>query len=666
MKKYLLIFAVALVALSVAMPAFADVEFLYGGQFRWRINSSDGNMSGTEEGGYYGNFQPQTITSVGKPNGYWNANDNRFYIDQRLRLYFTFQGSPNLKVVTKFEMGDTTWGDPGLAASQVGIRTGQNGGGEIGADSTSIEIKNAYLEFKVPVCPTTTILGIQTISLLDSWILDDDFSAAVFITKLDPFRITVGYIGGQYGAERRYGSAAPPLATSGFSNTFLSYTNQSLNLDTVFMSVDYVCAPWKATVVGLYQDGHQTTTSFDPTTLNTPVSSYTGFSNNGFIPNFQNISQNNLFDIGVNVTYKTDWLLGYVNFVQNLGSVSYVNPIAIEDVGRPILTGANSGKFQTRITGSQSASDYTGYMIDAGLTYFCTPFTFNVGGFLTTGPEFSSNVGSNGIGTSTPTFNTGTKATTVTFDNKKIKVFPGQEIPGPGSEIAPFRMMTSTDVTWFTYPLATAKYSSEIIGGGVLGDDVYIERGYKQGFSVSTIESGGPGAGGLAGTDYWRGYGFPNNLYTLTAGSSYQLCPGTKLSASYWYWGTPDAVPVAFDPTSLTPHGVNPALPISTRNPYSYSSATSYQMSSAIGNEVDFYIDQKIVDNLTLTIVGAYLFADDAFCPLPVPTATVTGTGPTQVVSIFGNTATTINAAKYLTPAATDSWKLGCRLQWNF
>ncbi|MGA2223769.1 MAG: hypothetical protein ABSH41_04930, partial [Syntrophobacteraceae bacterium] len=584
MKKYLLIFAVALVALSVAMPALADVEFLYGGQFRWRINASDGNMSGTEEGGYYGNFQPQTITSVGKPNGYWNANDNRFYIDQRLRLYFTFQGSPNLKVVTKFEMGDTTWGDPGLAASQVGIRTGQNGGGEIGADSTSIEIKNAYLEFKVPVCPTTTILGIQTISLLDSWILDDDFSAAVFITKLDPFRIAVGYIGGQYGAERRYGSSGPPEATSGFSNTFLSYTNQSLNLDTVFMSVDYACAPWKATVVGLYQDGHQTTTSFDPTTLNTPVSSYTGFTNNGFIPNFQNISQNNLFDIGVNVTYKTDWLLGYVNFVQNLGSVSYTNPVPVEAIEFiPITLGGkkiNSGFNTLKPTGSISESDYTGYMIDVGLTYFCTPFTFNVGGFLTSGPEFSSNVASNGIGSSTPTFNTGTKFTTAkNFEGKTIKVFPGQE--NPGSEIAPFRMMTSTDVTWFTYPLATAKYSSEIIGGGVLGDDVYIERGYKQGFSVSTIESGGPGAGGLAGTDYWRGYGFPNNLYTITAGSSYQLCPGTKLSASYWYWGTPDAVPVAFDPSSLTPHGVNPALPISRTNPFAYSSATEYTMSSA-------------------------------------------------------------------------------------
>ena len=203
MKKYLLIFAVALVALSVAMPALADVEFLYGGQFRWRVNSSDSNMSGTTESGYYGNYLAQTLsTATGKPNGYWNANDNRFFIDQRLRLYFTFQGSQNLKVVTKLEMGDTQWGDPGSAASALGVRTGQNGGGEIGADSTSIEIKNAYLEFKVPVCPLTSIIGIQTISLLDSWILDDDFSAAVFITKLDPFRIAAGYIGGQYGAEK--------------------------------------------------------------------------------------------------------------------------------------------------------------------------------------------------------------------------------------------------------------------------------------------------------------------------------------------------------------------------------------------------------------------------------------------------------------------------------
>ena len=76
-------------------------------------------------------------------------------------------------------------------------------------------------------------------------------------------------------------------------------------------------------------------------------------------------------------------------------------------------------------------------------------------------------------------------------------------------------------------------------------------------------------------------------------------------------------------------------------------------MSSSIGNEVDFYVDQKVVDNLMLTLVGAYLFADDAFCPLPYATA-------------FGNTPTTINASKYTVPAAQNAFELGARLQWNF
>ena len=224
--------------------------------------------------------------------------------------------------------------------------------------------------------------------------------------------------------------------------------------------------------------------------------------------------------------------------------------------------------------------------------------------------------------------------------------------------------MTSTDVTWFTYPLATAKYSSEIIGGGVLGDDVYIERGYKQGYSASTIESGGPGAGGLAGTMYWRGYGFPSNLYTITAGTSYQLCPGTKLSASYWYWGTPDAVPVAFDPSSLISDFGDPA---SIRRPVDYTALRRTRCPAAIGNEVDFYVDQKVVDNLTLTMVGAYLFADDAFCPLPVPDSDCNrNRSISRLLPIFGTGFNQINAAKYLTPAATDSWKLGARLQWNF
>jgi hypothetical protein len=84
-------------------------------------------------------------------------------------------------------------------------------------------------------------------------------------------------------------------------------------------------------------------------------------------------------------------------------------------------------------------------------------------------------------------------------------------------------------------------------------------------------------------------------------------------------------------------------------------------MSGDIGSEFDFYLDQRVVDNLTLTLVAAYLFAGDAFCPLP---AFVPGSG--AAAGMFGNLTNQFNAAKYTTPAATDAWKAGARLQWNF
>jgi hypothetical protein len=137
MRRYLLILAVVLLTASIATPALADVQFLYGGQFRARVNAGDNVWDGTGTNGYYGNFAVQTNDPLGKPNSYFNSNDNRFYFDQRLRLYFTFLGSKNLKVVTKFEVGDTKWGDPGDGAGSLGVRAGQNGGGNIGSDAAA-------------------------------------------------------------------------------------------------------------------------------------------------------------------------------------------------------------------------------------------------------------------------------------------------------------------------------------------------------------------------------------------------------------------------------------------------------------------------------------------------------------------------------------------------
>ncbi len=192
----------------------------------------------------------------------------------------------------------------------------------------------------------------------------------------------------------------------------------------------------------------------------------------------------------------------------------------------------------------------------------------------------------------------------------------------------PFRFLESKDVEWFTYPLGVQKASSEIIGGGILGEDLHTIRGYSGAVAGSQI--GNPAA---LQTVFWRGWYNPTNLWTVTAGGSYQITPTTKISASYWYWGTSEDVPVS----------------------YVFETETAdekFQMSSSIGHELNFYLDQKIVDGLTLTLVGAYLFADDAFAPLPV-------TAPSGGLPL--NSAGT--ATKLL---ADDAFEVGARLQWNF
>ena len=669
MKKYLLVFAAALLVVSVAVPALADVQFLYGGQFRVRYNAGDDVWSGTSTGGYYGNYAPQTPNSLGYPNSYFNSNDNRNYLDQRLRLYFTFVGSKNLKVVTKFEVGDTKWGDPGDSAGGLGVRAGQNGGGNVGADSVAIEVKNAYIEFNIPQTPSTAIIGIQTITLLDSWIIDDDFSAGVLVTKLDPFRVTLGYIGGQYGAERRLGTGVVPIAgvtSSGYSHTFMPYTNQNLDADDFFLATDYTCGPFKVSGVAFLQDGHKTNLSIDPTNVAaTPYSAFAGFTDSGFMPDQLNIKSNTLWDLGLNVTYKVDWLLTYVNFVKNLGSVDYIQPVKLVTA-----SGSSASPTGTAVVSSAppiTESDYKGWMVDAGATWFCPPWTFNLNGFYITGPKISDIAGQNGTTAVTPSV-AGLINSTAPISATNPNLAGLSTVGG-----APFRGLSSTDVDWFTYPMATAKYTSEIIGGGVLGDDMHILRGFANGFGINTTNWGGPSA---LSTMYWRGYYAPSNLWTVTAGTSYQICPGTKVSASYWYWGTAEAVPVAFDPTSFAAAGVG-------TNPAATSTTTGYgtvanpnnlklKMSSDIGHEFDFYLDQQIVDNLTLTFVFAYLIADDAFCPLPVANNTATAVSTAGVPSggnagnLYGTRFDQINPNLYTNPQASNAFKIGARIQWNF
>ncbi|MBW1976266.1 MAG: hypothetical protein JRI45_12025 [Deltaproteobacteria bacterium] len=69
MRKFLVGMVALVAAVALALPTFA-VEFKYGGMYRWRFQAQD-NMSDANS----------------------DLDDTANWIDQRLRMYFTFVGS---------------------------------------------------------------------------------------------------------------------------------------------------------------------------------------------------------------------------------------------------------------------------------------------------------------------------------------------------------------------------------------------------------------------------------------------------------------------------------------------------------------------------------------------------------------------------------------------
>ncbi|MCU0573800.1 MAG: hypothetical protein MUC41_12505 [Syntrophobacteraceae bacterium] len=527
MKKFLVVFVALAAAVAVAAPAFAKVEFSYGGQFRVRWFGQSNFATPIS----------QTAGAAAALDGVTGGlDDDLTRLDQRLRLYFTFTASENLRLVTRFEVGDTVWGSPGTT-------------GRVGADGKDIEVKNMYIDFNIPngMFPLNAKIGTQGLVMLDSWVVDDDFSAAVLTAKFADTRVGLGYIGAQ--------------------NADLFETED--DIDSYFLHVDYNCAPWTFAFVAFAQAGHDTAVSADPGTLQTPVpgtintripatgifadglprnffqralqDAY-GHLNGGFAPMgdaaFVTAGQNNLIDLGFQVKYKDDLWSAYLTFVKNLGSVDFRR-----------FDPDGGGKNNT------VTADYTGWMVDAGGAYYMGPWTFNLGGFYTTGPE----------------------------DIKEQFSTPLQ-----GSR-------TKMDVDWFTYPLATSKYFSEIIGGGIFDNVAPMHEDMQ-----------------------WRGYGFPTNLWTINLGASWQVLPGTKLSFGYWYFSTSEDVVSGFK--SNGPAALGDSTESQRVRAYfdpeflgRSLTAADLEFDTSIGHEFNFYISQKIVDGLMLDLVAAYLIADDAY-----------------------------------------------------
>ncbi|MDO9584503.1 MAG: outer membrane homotrimeric porin [Desulfomicrobium sp.] len=128
--------------------------------------------------------------------GMWSANlrdfdsdkgdaDN-YYTTQRMRVYFDFVASENLKAVLGLEM-NTDWG--------------QGADGDWGTDGTNImRVKHAYMDFNFPDTKINVKAGLQSIKLpgiFGNPVFDDDAAALVVSAPInDMFGLTVGYTRG--------------------------------------------------------------------------------------------------------------------------------------------------------------------------------------------------------------------------------------------------------------------------------------------------------------------------------------------------------------------------------------------------------------------------------------------------------------------------------------
>lgn len=528
MKKYFVVAIAVLALVAVAVPASAKVEFSYGGLFRARvISQSDFSYA-------YGNSNSAATASLplnatSGETDYSEETLNR--IDQRTRLYFFFTASENLKLVTRLEWNEI-WGNSASA-------------GRVGADVGDLVIKNSYIDFNIPngAIPINAKVGIQGINLMNSWMIDDDFSSANLSFKFnDSLKATIGYIAGRN------------------DDVF----NEKDNIDDLFVAVDYVCGPWSASLVGVAQFAEDNNASADPQTMITsPIGAVNGLPavaldthNHGTLApinistpnnyfrrylanaaggfNRYNTSDNQLFNLGFDMKYKTENLAAYLSFIKNLGQANFV-AFNADGTGR-ILNHMNRD------------FDYLGWMLDAGVNYYCGPFTLNLAGFYTTGSEdIEDSFKVNGVG----------------------------------------QYKKTGDMHAFTYALDTTKYFSEIIGGGILDNTAPSHEDLQ-----------------------WHGYGMPSNLWTITAGAAWQALPTTKISFSYWYFGTAeDVVSGPKRPGDYVNHQdfLNQFF-----GPQNLTNK-DLEFGSEIGHEFDLIISQKIVDGLMLDLVGAYLLSGDAY-----------------------------------------------------
>ncbi len=192
MKKYLALMGAAILVMALAMPAAAQMLTKSWGHmeiqtvYEQNRNFKTGQAVGNFNNWYYGDSvkQDYRATTIGGPGVEKTYKD----IYERFRWFIQHGDDKTVKAVIGFEGDSSDWGESDATSF---------GGGKMGrytADQVQLEIKWAFLDFKIPNTPVYVIAGIQPWNYGGRAYINNDAPGVKVGVNFAPHKIELGWL----------------------------------------------------------------------------------------------------------------------------------------------------------------------------------------------------------------------------------------------------------------------------------------------------------------------------------------------------------------------------------------------------------------------------------------------------------------------------------------
>lgn len=166
MKKGLLVLMIAGLAVAVAAPAMA-IDWSASGYIR--IGSA-----------YYKNIDEEDGMPLPTSAAY---DEENAWVQTRARVKLTVRANEDLYGVVYFEIDSARWGDAG---------TGSGNAGKWGTDQVAVEVKNVYIDFRVPPkLPIWIRAGMQGLKIRPEVFMERDGAGITARIVINPIKLAI-------------------------------------------------------------------------------------------------------------------------------------------------------------------------------------------------------------------------------------------------------------------------------------------------------------------------------------------------------------------------------------------------------------------------------------------------------------------------------------------